>query len=423
VVPLDWRARPAEKTRVANELALTIVVTTPGTEFSAARTVSADDAVWHREAGNGAIPSSHRRQDWNAPAMVLATSGTTGLPKFTLATNLQFYLQQAAYQEIVPPGRHRYLSLLPLHFAAGMKLWLAHLLRGDTVVLYPPLFGPAEYVDIVARHDITAGFVVPTTVRQLLALSGPGQPLLPGLALLICGGAPLFAEEKRAAASKLTPRFHVMYGCAATGPISVLRPHDLAERAASTGRPVSLIDVEVVDADDRACAPGAIGRLRVRGPGLSSPLPTRSAGTDDFRDGWHYPGELAALDAHGYIFLEGRSSEVIFRGGAKIVPMEVEMVLQEHANVAEAAVVGIASADNQQDAVAFVVARGPLAPGELIAHCRSRLTAYKVPRAVHIIADLPRTSSGKVDKAALAKGVHVQAATPDDRSARPHAGG
>jgi acyl-coenzyme A synthetase/AMP-(fatty) acid ligase len=225
-------------------------------------------------------------------------------------------------------------------------------------------------------------------------------PLLPKIVLLISGGSPLFAEERRQVTRVLTPRFCEMYGTAASGPMSALRGEDIEEQPTSVGRPFSFIDVEIVDDDDRALEPGAIGQLRCRGPGLTSPITTAPSATiaKDFRNGWYYPGELGSVDELGYIFLQGRTSEVIFRGGAKIFPSEVEAVLQAHECVAEAAVVGRALPNNEQEAMAFVVLKRPSTPGELLAHCRTRLTAFKVPREIRIVVDLPRNSSDKTNK-------------------------
>jgi acyl-coenzyme A synthetase/AMP-(fatty) acid ligase len=195
--------------------------------------------------------------------------------------------------------------------------------------------------------------------------------------------------------------FHEIYGSAATGPMSVLRPGDMTGHSASVGRPVSLIDIEVVDDDGRSLEPHIPGQLRCRGPGIASPIESNRS-PDDFRQDWYYPGEIAALDERGYIFLQGRTSEVIFRGGAKIVPAEVEAVLQTHHAVFEAAVVGRAAAGIEQEIVAYVVANQPVTSGDILAHCRVHLTAYKVPREIYLVPDLPRTSSGKVDKRLLA---------------------
>jgi long-chain acyl-CoA synthetase len=219
---------------------------------------------------------------------------------------------------------------------------------------------------------------------------------------LISGGSPLFAEERLQVTRMLTPRFCEMYGAAASGPMSALRGEDIQDRPTSVGRPFSFIDVEIVDDDDHPLKPGATGQLRCRGPGLTSPITITPAPTPtEFRNGWYYPGEVGSVDELGYIFLQGRTSEVIFRGGAKIFPSEVESILQTHECVAEAAVVGRALPNNEQEAVAFVVLKRPSTSGELLAHCRTRLTAFKVPREIHIVAELPKNLSGKIDKRAL----------------------
>jgi acyl-coenzyme A synthetase/AMP-(fatty) acid ligase len=402
-VQMDWRARPAEKARIAGAFALKLILVLPEADIAAPCPCVALDDQWH-DAVATAAPLTAALQDWNAPASVLASSGTTGLPKFTLATHLQLYLHAVAYLEIVPPTRRqRCLLTLPHYFSAGRLVCLAHLMRGDSLILHPSLFTAAEYVRAVNRHRATAGFIVPSVVRQLFALAEADKPLFPDLEVLICGGAPLFPDEKRDALRKLTPNFHEMYGAAAIGPMSALRPQDLIERPTSVGRPFLLVDVEVVDDDERPLGPDVPGRLRCRGLGLTTPIAGSGEGASvkDFRDGWHYPGEVAAIDEFGYVHLQGRSSEVIFRGGAKIFPAEVEAVLQGHEAVAEAAVVGREGADKQQELIAYVVARRPLPPGELLAHCRTRLTAFKVPREIRIVAELPRNSSGKLDKRAL----------------------
>jgi len=363
--------------------------------------VAIDDA-WH-SAVAAADVNVAAAQDWHAPIAALASSGTTGLPKFTIATHLEYHFHVASYLEVIPPRRHRYLSTLPLYFSAGRVACLAHLLRGDTVILYPSVFAPEEFIDSVSRQSVTTVFIVPSVVRQILTIANRRLPLLPNIDLLISGGAPLFAEEKLQFIDKVTPQFCEMYGTAAMGPMAALRRDEIAERPTSIGRSFSFVDIEIVDERGERLGPGTAGHLRCRGPGLTSPTTSASKqNSKDFRAGWYYPGELAAVDELGYIFLQGRASEVIFRGGAKVFPSELEAVLQEHENVVEVAVVGRTLSNNEQEPVAYVVARHPLTSGELLAYCRTRLTAFKVPREIHIVADLPRNSSGKIDKRALA---------------------
>jgi len=194
--------------------------------------------------------------------------------------------------------------------------------------------------------------------------------------------------------------FCEVYGTAALGPIVALQQGEIAERPTSVGRPLPLVEVEIANDTGERVDPGITGQLRCRGPGLGWPA-AYSNGDKDFRDGWHYPGELAATDENGYVFLQGRVSEVIFRGGAKIFPSEIEAVLQEHARVIEAAVVGQAVSESEQEPVAYVVVRDALSADELLAYCSTRLTAFKVPRKINIVPDLPRNLSGKIDKRAL----------------------
>jgi len=402
-VQMDWRSRPAEQARIANAFALKLLIVVPESSFAAPCSSVAVDRAWDTCVA-AAKPAADVPQDWQAPAAVLASSGTTGLPKFTLATHLQLYLHAAGYREVVPAiRRHRCLITLPLYFSVGRTRSLAHLMRGDTLILYPSLFTAAEFVEVVNRHKVTVSFVVPSVVRQLLPIAKERKPLFPDLDVFACSGAPLFADEKREALRSLSSKFHETYGNTAIATVSALRPEEIIERPTSVGRPLSLVDVEVVDDDDRPVGTETSGRLRCRGPGLTFPIPglNDQSSAEDFRDGWHYPGDVAALDEFGYIYLQGRTSEVIFRGGAKIFPTEVEAVLQGHEAVAEAAVIVSASSDRQQELIAYVVARRELAPGELLAYCRTQLTAYKVPRDIHIVPELPRNSTGKLDRRAV----------------------
>lgn len=413
-VPLDWRARPAENARFVDGLGLGRVLAEPDSRLGTACNVVTLDAEWHRAVAV-AETAPPPATEWSEPFIVSATSGSTGAPKFTMLSHLNYFFRIAGGFELMGlSGRHRYLSTSPLYYSGSRTRSIAHLLRGDCVILHTGLFTAAEYVDVANRRGATTGFVVPTVVRQLLSIAG-GQPLLPGMAALGATGAPLHAEEKRRAARCLTPNFYEQYGAAETGVLSLLGAGDFAERADSVGRPHSLVEIEVVDEDYRILPVGAAGRLRCRGPSLGSPLPGQAGETAraNFRNGWCYPGEIARLDELGYIFLHGRAADVIFRGGANIYPGEIESVLQEHPAVVEAAVIGYRTADNEEEAIAFVVAREALEPLALIAHCRMRLTPHKVPRAIRLVAQLPTGAAGKIDKVTLAEWL---AANPPERA-------
>jgi len=398
--PLDWRARHSENVRLVSPLGLAGLVTEVDIDSCAECPTFVLDDGW-RSAVARAEVSGRPSGEWADPFVISATSGTTGQPKFTAMTHTQYHFAVAGMAELMDlSGHHKFLCTMSLYYSGGRNSCIFHLLRGDCIVLYPQLFGPHEYIELARRYDITVGGVVPTVIRQLLSIVDDG-PALGGLSVLFSTGAPLHSDEKRQALSKLTPNFRERYGTAETLAVSMLRPNDFADRAGSVGQPHSLIQVSIADDDDRPVPVGAVGRLRFRGPGLATPLPGPAEA--NFRGGWFYPGEVARLDERGFVFLEGRASDVIIRNGVKIHPAEVEGALLEHLGVMDAAVLGRGAQDSDQTVVAFVVVREGTTAGQLLAHCRARLSPHKAPREFYFLPELPRNSAGKIDKVALAK--------------------
>jgi acyl-CoA synthetase (AMP-forming)/AMP-acid ligase II len=401
-VPIDWRAPAAERARIATGLGVKLALVEKGAPALGGVPSLSVGASWY--SGTARLDADREfPSDADAPLMIGLTSGTTGAVKGMLVTHRQMHARTIPFDAILPPGSHRYLSASPLAFSAGRGYCLTHLILGNTVVLHPPLFAADEYVESANRARATVGFVVPTILRALLALPARTGPLLPGLQALLCAGAPTHPEEKRAALRRLTPGFHEVYGTVGTGPISVLGPLDIPEHAESAGRPHEIWKIEVVDDSDRALPRGAAGRLRVRGPGAAMRLESEAAGAGEgFSEGWYYTGDIAELDDAGFLHLKGRASDVILRGGSNVYPDEVEAVLSEHAAVADAAVFGRPSPPLGEEVVAVVVARAPVTTNELIAHCRRRLSPYKLPAEIFFVAELPRTSFGKPDRKRLA---------------------
>ena len=403
-VPIDWRARPAEKMRAMTAFTPRLILVEPDEEHLVGPAVTPVDAAWHREARREDAPSA-LPDDWNAPFVITSTSGTTGAPKYGIQTHLQVYSCIAAGMELLPlPRRGRYLATLPLYFANGRYKCLTHLIRGDSLFFYSPLMTGREYVELASRHKANVGHVLPAMLRQLLEIAEEGRHLLPTLDLLVSAGAPLLMDEKRGLLHKVTPHLYEEYGTAMTGILTTLRPEDMATRGDSVGQPHSMIELEVVDEEGLRLPPGKVGKLRCRGPAVGAGISGGSgteAASEGFRDGWYYTGEFAALDEQTFVFLKGRSAEIIFRGAAKVYPVEVEAVLQQHPAVAEAAVVGRRLADGDETVVAFVVARRPVEVSEILAHCRTRLTAYKAPREVRFVPEMPKNPIGKIDKRAL----------------------
>ena len=296
----------------------------------------------------------------------------------------------------------RYLSALPLAFAGGRQLALSLLYVGATVVLFPTLAGAGEMVEAIIGQGITTALLVPTQLRALLQLPVGDRPLLHPLRLLLSTSASLLPAERAAIRARVAPGFVEYYATSGGSLATVQWPEDQDSEPESVGRPGPGVVLDIVDETGRSLPPGEVGEVRYRGPGLPLGQWGRDAALSSaFRDGWHYPGDYGFLNERGYLFLQGRASDRIKRGGLTIFAPEVERVLLAHPAVREAAVIGVPSADYGEEVAAYVVGSGAVTEAELDGYCRSELAPYKVPRMFRILAALPRTSAGKVIKAQL----------------------
>ncbi|MBI2215821.1 MAG: AMP-binding protein [Candidatus Rokubacteria bacterium] len=350
----------------------------------------------------------------DAPALVLYTSGSTGRPKGAALSHaaLGFGIRSWAGPVMALTGNDRVLAALPLAHSFGLNgALLAPLLAGATVVLVER-FSPEAALGAVGRHHVTVLPGVATMFRRMLDSPALAATDLTSLRIALSGAAPCPWELARDWQRRTGVRILRGYGMTELfRPISYLAgdPRDLPE---SVGRAVPGVDLAVVDDMDRAVEPREAGELLIRTPAaldgyLDDPDATRAV----LRDGWFRTGDLAVVDAGGFVTIVGRKRDLILRGGYSVVPQEVERVLASHPDVGEAAVVGVPHAELGEEVAAFVTLRdGATATGdELVAFCREHLAAYKYPRAVTVLTEFPRTATGKILKTDLAS----LARTPD----------
>jgi acyl-CoA synthetase (AMP-forming)/AMP-acid ligase II len=370
-LPMDWRWTEAEKSAVATHFGAKLVLAEP-----------------------------------DAPLLLSLSSGTTGRPKGPVVTHGQFLRRfWTHWIDLGLNARETYVSATPMYFGGGRTFCMSLLFSGGTAVLFPPPYKPEELAAEIARRNATSAFLVPTLLRRLLDLPEERTAPLKRMRLLLSSGAPLHPWERQAIRAKLCPEFHEYYASTEGGGVSLLRPEDMAVHPDSVGRPVFGVEVAILGDDDRPLPPGEVGRLAYRGPGVARGFHNDTAASAEaFLDGWFLPGDLAAVNEAGYVFLKGRRKDMIIRGGVNIHPAEIESVLLGDPRIAEAAVVAWPSADLGEEVAAFIVPRAGMAPPEekdLIALCSGRLAPYKVPRSVFAIPDLPRNSAGKVVKTEL----------------------
>jgi long-chain acyl-CoA synthetase len=225
----------------------------------------------------------------------------------------------------------------------------------------------------------------------------------PALRLALSGAAPCPWELAHEWRGRTGVRILRGYGMTELfRPISYLAG-DTEDRQDAIGRAVPGVDVRITDDDGRPLAAGAIGELLIRTPAALD----RYLGVDTpaMRDGWFHTGDLASVTSDGWVRITGRKRERILRGGYSVFPPEVEGVLLGHPDVAEAAVIGLPHPELGEEVAAFVALRpgARASADELTAYCRDRLAAFKYPRSVTLLAELPRSATGKVLKTALVK--------------------
>jgi acyl-CoA synthetase (AMP-forming)/AMP-acid ligase II len=346
-------------------------------------------------------------------AILIYTSGTTALPKGVPLTHgglSAFVLGRADVTDGTERGRT--LLSVPLYHVAGLSTLLVSLYAGRTVVLLPQ-FEAGDWLETVEREQVTHAFLVPTMLAKLLADERLAQHDLSSLRSVSYGAAPMPQSVISAAIARLPGvDFSGAYGMSeTTSTVCVLSEEDhrraaegtdqqAVERLASVGRAIEGVELSVRSTTGDVCAPGDVGEVFVRTGRTMRSYWRRDddsgKGSTD-ADGWLSTGDLGYLDADGYLFLVGRNTDMIIRGGENIAPSEIEEALYRHPDIAEVGVVGLPDEEWGEVVVAAVVPRdnAELSEDALRAHCAD-LATFKRPSRILVLPELPRTSTGKL---------------------------
>jgi len=335
-------------------------------------------------------------------ALLAYTSGTTGKPKGVPLTHAQLAISIRSAMAAWRWSADDVLAhALPLYHQHGLSGLHAALIAGGTVHIRSR-FSPVDLVRTIGDGGATALFGVPTIYQALMAADVAVAPLR-RLRLAVCGSAPLNPALAERLAEVLGRVPLIRYGTTETG-LNVSNPLD-DPRGDTVGVPLPGVLARVWAADGEA-EPGADGEIQLRGPQVLAgywhdPAATEAAFTPD---GWFRTGDIGAVDpVTEHLRIRGRTKEMIITGGLNVYPREVEIVLEGHPSVAEAAVAGVPHERWGEQVTAWVVMRDGhgFDEGALIAYARARLAGYKCPKQVFQRAALPRNHVGKIVRGAL----------------------
>lgn len=342
-------------------------------------------------------------------AVLMYTSGTTGRPKGVRLSQRAMTsnaLTLAVAQQLTPDDV--FLTTTPLYHAATGTRVVSMLVDGQTHVVLPK-FEVTRFLHTLADYRVTTTVLVPTQLRRMLDSPTLDEVELSALRLLVYGAAPTAQDVIRRARDRLDCGLYQGYGLTeAVTNLTALSPNDHARAdetlLGSCGKPVPGVLISLRDGSGREVPNGEVGEICVRTDKLMTGYWRDPAATDEVLvGGWLHTGDLAHRDAHGYLYVAGRSKDMLISGGVNVYPAEIEAVLHTHDAVLESAVVGLDSPEWGQVPVAFVVPRPEMSidPGDLRTWSGARLARAKVPARVEIVTELPRTASGKVRKTEL----------------------
>lgn len=374
-----------------------------------ARRLGAVEADWpgtgrfHLAIANAAARPEPVVADGGQVAALIYTSGTSGAPKAVMLThrNLVFIAENGRCMRRQTPADRVY-AVLPLSHIYGLATMALSALHAGASLMLAPRFDPAAVAAALDTGGVTILHGVPAMYAKLLEWGRrPGHRLrAPALRIAQGGGAPLDQNFKDDFEAAFGITLHNGYGMTEASPSIAQTRLDAPRRDCSVGPPIPGIEIRIVK-DGVEVAPGEVGELRVRGPGVMkgyyrAPELTREA-VD--AEGWLDTGDLARQDGDGALFIVGRSKELIIRSGFNVYPIEVEQAINSHPDVVHCAVVG-RSVPGNEEVVAYVeaVPGRHLTPRALAAHLHDRLSPYKIPSHIELLEHLPATATGKILK-------------------------
>jgi len=345
------------------------------------------------------------------PAVITYTSGTTGVPKGAVNTHRNVLLGGMMYRDWFElTESDSILGIAPLFHVTGLSGHIAAALTARIPLVLTSRFEPGVVLDAISEHRPTFTVGAITAFIALVNDSRSSKDALSSLRVVGSGGAPIAPATLAEVEATFGCYIHNLYGLTETTcpvlavPVGEVAPVDEVAGALSAGKPVFEGSVRVVDDTGHECGPREIGELLVDTPTVISEYWQRPEATESAFSNSHFrTGDVGFFDEEGWYFIVDRKKDMIIASGFKVWPREVEDVLFEHPAVLETAVVGIPHEYRGETVKAFVSLRpgSTATPEELIAFARERMAAYKYPREVEIVSEIPKTATGKLLRRAM----------------------
>jgi long-chain acyl-CoA synthetase len=343
--------------------------------------------------------------------LLLYTSGTTGRPKGVKLTHMNLvHTARLSRGWFEIDGASRIFALAPLFHITGFELHVCLAIVCGSSMILIHRFEPNVALEAIAEHRATWTIGTATAFIAMLNAPGASAGSMASLRHIFSGGAPVPPALVEAFEARMGHRIRTAYGMTETtapthaAPLSGSIPRDPASGALAIGIPMHAVEARILDDAGALCPAGEAGEIVVRGPQVMQGYWNRADETADvLRDGWMHTGDIGFMDEAGWFYLVDRKKDMINASGFKVWPREVEDILYGHAAVREAGVVGVADPYRGETVRAFVSLRPDVAttPEDLVAFCRQRLAAYKVPREIRIVDELPKNPAGKIVRHAL----------------------
>jgi long-chain acyl-CoA synthetase len=344
-------------------------------------------------------------------AWLFYTSGTTGRPKGAMLSQRNIMTMVETQLVDINPAlaSDRLAYVAPISHSAGLMSF-HHVARGASHV-FPTYtgFNASRFYEMVERHRVTTCFMVPTMIQMLLTDGSHAERDISSLHTIVYGGSPMYVERLKEAIGTFGPIFVQLFaqgeapmGCTALTKVAHMAEDEAGQRRlGSAGRECHLVEVRIVDAEDRFVPPGVTGEIVVRGDlVMRGYWNNPDASRETLRNGWLHTGDVGHLDEEGYLFITDRNKDVIITGGYNVYPREIEEVLYRHESVLEATVFGVPDSKWIERVVAAVVVRErhAVTGDHLIDYCRDYLASYKKPTEIRFVDALPKSGYGKILK-------------------------